>query len=69
MIEGGRKRGLFAIHAPGGQVIEIHPKFIALQKTVGLLAFAQFKSQADTAAAKTGRRRIAWENGPAIAVG
>lgn len=69
MIEGGRERGLFAIHAPGGQAIEILPKFIALQETVASLVFAQIKSQADAAAAKTGRSRIAWESGPEGAFG
>jgi len=61
MFEGGRERGLFAFHAPGGRAIEILPKFIELQETVASLVFAQIKKEADVAAATTGRSRIVWE--------
>ncbi len=61
MVEAGQARGLFVIHAPGGQAIEILPKFVALQEMAGSLVFAQIRQAADTAAAMTGRGRIAWD--------
>ena len=61
MIEAGRERGLFIIHAPGGRAIEILPKFVDLQETVASLVFAQVKKGADIAAAAAGRSRIRWD--------
>jgi len=61
MVEAGQARGLFVIHAPGGQAIEILPRFVALQEMVGSLVFAQIRRAADVAAAATGRGRIAWD--------
>jgi len=60
MMEEGQERGLFTLHAPGGRRIEILPKFVKLQETVGSLIFTQFKREVDVAAATTGRGRIVW---------
>lgn len=61
MIEKGAQQGLFALHAPGGQAIEILPSFIHLHETLTALEFALMLRAADIAASTTGRAaRVCW---------
>jgi hypothetical protein len=61
MIEKGEENGLFALHAPGGQAIEILPSFIDLHETLTALEFALMLRAADVAASTTGRAtQVCW---------
>lgn len=61
MIEKGEEQGLFALHVPGGQAIEIRPSFIQLHETLTALEFALMLRAADIAASTTGRAaQVCW---------
>ena len=61
MIEKGEEQGFFAVRAPGGQAIEILPRFIHLHQTLTSLEFAMMLRAANIAASKTGRAdRACW---------
>ncbi|ENN86545.1 hypothetical protein RHSP_64218 [Rhizobium freirei PRF 81] len=55
MIEKGQGQGLFVVRAPGGQAIEILPRFIHLHLTLTSLEFALMIRAANAAAATSGR--------------
>lgn len=61
MIEKGQEQGLFVVHAPGGQAIEILPSFIHLHVTLSSLEFAMMIRAANIAASQSGRaERVCW---------
>lgn len=60
MIEKGEQQGLFILHAPGGQAIEILPSFIELHEVLTALEFALMFRAANIAASNTGRSAQFW---------
>ncbi|MGX5802582.1 hypothetical protein ACWGS9_15185 [Bradyrhizobium sp. Arg314] len=61
IIEKGEQQGLFALHAPGGQAIEILPSFIELYETLTALEFALMLRAARQAKSSAGRAaRVCW---------
>lgn len=61
IIEKGAERGFFVLHAPGGQAIEILPRFVELYETLGALEFAAMRRSANIAASTRGKAvRIGW---------
>ncbi|WP_155951345.1 hypothetical protein [Rhizobium mesoamericanum] len=61
MIEKGQEQGLFVVRAPGGQAIEILPRFIHLHLTVTSIEFAMMIRAANIAASTMGRaERVCW---------
>ncbi len=60
MIEKGEGRGLFRVHAAGGQAIEILPDFIYLHRTFTALEYALMLPAAEYAASTTGRPQLSF---------